>query len=1834
MKYSFFRALFFVAIAISPALLYGQTGYHIYFGDFHSHTWYSDGNQDQNPSRYLLPVAQAITFAHTVGGANMNFLGVSDHNHNEGGLKMTLAYWNSGKHEADSLNQDGAFVGMYGQEWGVISGGGHVCIYGTDKLFGWDAGIYDVYVTKSNYSMLWDSVAKYGGFCYLAHPQSGDFGNLAGGTYNALADSIVSGVAVKSGPATSTNKTETDPASGNYESVYHALLAKGYHVAPCAHQDNHNTTYGMVNQQRTGVVTTSLTRANILSALRNRHAYCSEDHNLQVQYSCGSHIMGDIFRVGSSTATTLRIKIVDPDAGETVSSIVLRYGVPGSGSLPTTLASVSGKDSLIYTYTQATGTTNYYYAYVTMSNGYHAWSAPMWITGAASVNPPAAFTLTSPSNGSSGRPLADSLKWAASSGATGYTVYLDTLNPPVKIAGTGQTATSFYYSGLLYTHTYYWKVTATNPDGSTDATGSPWSFSTVSSSAPSFSASPVSIAFGSVAIGASKNDSIVVTNGGTAALTISSAQADNSRFTVAPSSASVPVGASQKFTVTFTPAATAAQSGNIVFSHTAAGSPSSVAVTGSGAQLQITATAQTGGTISPSGTVNVNYGGSQAFTVAASTGSHIDSLLVDGVKQSAAAGQSGYSYTFSSISSSHTISAYFGLNAFTITASAGTGGSISPSGAVSAGYGGSQAFTVTATTGYHIDSVKVDGSNQSAASGQASYTYTFSNVTANHAIAASFALNMYSITATAGTGGAISPSGAVSVSYGGSQAYAVTTTAGYHIDSVKVDGSRQPAAAGQTGYNYTFSNVGAAHSIAAYFGLNSYTITASAGTTGGSISPSGVSTVQYGGSANYTIGASTNYHISDVVVDGQPAGAVSSYSFSNVSANHTIVATFAVDGGYIITAGSNQYGTITPSGFISVFSGHDTSVVMSPQTGAHIDSVIVDGTNIGAVSGHTFSNVTADHSIRAVFALNTYTITAAAGPGGSVSPSGSFTTAYGSAVTIAVTPSRGYIIDSVIVDGVNFGRTNSYKFSYVTGSHVLSAKFKLVTYTINTTAIGNGAITPPGPVTAIYQSDYSFTVAPAIGSHLDSLFIDGAPAALQTAVQFDSVTQDHSIRAKFALDTFTIAATYDPRGVVVPVGTARVTYGSDVTYTIIAGNEVDIDTVLVDGICLPAAAGQSSYQYTFSAVSGNHTISAKFRANTFTITATAGAHGTLSPSGAVPVHIGHDTTFTAAPDAGYELDNLTVDGIQQGAASSGYTFHSVAAAHTIEASFTQSEYRLNVAIAGSGNIHRSPDMDIYTYGMNVQLMAIPNTGYKLSSWSGDITAADTDTVSVFIDGHKNITATFSPIPLLDPSVWTLTFDATLAGESEVETIDIGNPGAAPLVLSSIATATGDFSVTPDNAIIAPSDHATLQVSFHPDAFGRKADSIILVHNASASPTIVSLRGTCAPFTVQVPVQQRWNLVSNPFDGNEDSVRALFPASLMHHAYFFDPLNGYVEEIRLRHGCGYWEKFSDSGITEISGMRLTQDAFHLAAGWNLIGSISVPVLASGITASGMQILTPFYGYNQGYAHADTIVPGKAYWVKVDGPGDLLLSAPGKTGLQSRTVSAALPVSGLASIEVQDAGANTQTLYLDLRETESTLDRYELPPVPPQGVFDVRFGSQRVVESLPPETGKQSRQLRIDISSAQYPVTFSFNGFDGAKSQIMATDLSGRILGTTSASHDGSIRIANSEISSIMLKILSLPKEYALGQNYPNPFNPTSIIEFELPLPSRVTVKIFDVLGREIQTLLRGEVQAAGLHQVEMNGAAMSSGVYFYRIEATSVDGPQQSFSQTRKMALIR
>jgi hypothetical protein len=96
--------------------------------------------------------------------------------------------------------------------------------------------------------------------------------------------------------------------------------------------------------------------------------------------------------------------------------------------------------------------------------------------------------------------------------------------------------------------------------------------------------------------------------------------------------------------------------------------------------------------------------------------------------------------------------------------------------------------------------------------------------------------------------------------------------------------------------------------------------------------------------------------------------------------------------------------------------------------------------------------------------------------------------------------------------------------------------------------------------------------------------------------------------------------------------------------------------------------------------------------------------------------------------------------------------------------------------------------------------------------------------------------------------------------------------------------------------------------------------------------------------------------------------------------------------------------------------------------------------------------------------------------------------------------------------------------------------------------------------------------------------------------------------------------------------NIPKDFALYQNYPNPFNPSTIISYSIPEESFVSIKVYDLLGKEVATLV-DERQTAGNYQKSFNADGLSNGVYFYRIQTNSVNN-SVDFIETKKMSILK
>jgi hypothetical protein len=290
-----------------------------------------------------------------------------------------------------------------------------------------------------------------------------------------------------------------------------------------------------------------------------------------------------------------------------------------------------------------------------------------------------------------------------------------------------------------------------------------------------------------------------------------------------------------------------------------------------------------------------------------------------------------------------------------------------------------------------------------------------------------------------------------------------------------------------------------------------------------------------------------------------------------------------------------------------------------------------------------------------------------------------------------------------------------------------------------------------------------------------------------------------------------------------------------------------------------------------------------------------------------------------------------------------------------------------------------------------------------------------------------------------------------------------------------------------------------------------------------------------------------------------------------------------------------------------------------AGWNYFGGYDYTVPAGGVTTTPPDLITgPIYKYNNGYVIANELVPGYGYAVNLTGAGQI--------NIPPRSFEAKIPNHSIANITsadytnggkiiITDSDSKSFTLYNISIDDKDDLNKYNLPPVPPEGLFDVRFSSQRFVEDL--SIGNQT----IDLNGVQYPVTVLVENM-----KIKLQDVSAKVLNTELTSGEKVVVHQNAITKFIITLIEAAPVNYVLEQNYPNPFNPSTSIKYQIPELSIVTLKVYDVLGNEIAILINEE-KLPGNYELKFDATKLASGVYFYQLKAGS-------FTDIKKMILIR
>lgn len=407
-----------------------------------------------------------------------------------------------------------------------------------------------------------------------------------------------------------------------------------------------------------------------------------------------------------------------------------------------------------------------------------------------------------------------------------------------------------------------------------------------------------------------------------------------------------------------------------------------------------------------------------------------------------------------------------------------------------------------------------------------------------------------------------------------------------------------------------------------------------------------------------------------------------------------------------VTATAGEGGTITPAGQTLVKKGTSKTFDIAPAQGYEIVNVNVDGADLGPISYYTFQRVGVDHTISATFQKaqqsgETVTLTTTANEGGTVAPAGQTRYAPGASAEITFTPDPGYQLASVKVNGRTVDVTDGAYTLVMDQSYAVSAAFEKI---------------PDVPV-VMFQNDFEDVAGDSFPFHGWTVKVQDTSSTWKQYTYYNWKNEGNDSKHAYisndwkgAQDEYLISPVVDLSGTRDGVLTFDFAYGEygikNKTFTATVEASTDggktwnaiwnfqdsytgqqASNYIISGsaeVPVPAEYNVDGVQFAFRYVHPNEDTTGQLAidnvklmavedgpvAQKYTITATAGEGGSITPAGEVSVKEGASQTFAIAAQEGYAIADVLVDGQSVGAVDS-YTFENVTANHTIAALFTK-----------------------------------------------------------------------------------------------------------------------------------------------------------------------------------------------------------------------------------------------------------------------------------------------------------------------------------------------------------------------------------------------------------------------------------------------------------------------------------------------------------------------------------------------------------------------------------
>lgn len=689
-------------------------------------------------------------------------------------------------------------------------------------------------------------------------------------------------------------------------------------------------------------------------------------------------------------------------------------------------------------------------------------------------------------------------------------------------------------------------------------------------------------------------------------------------------------------------------------------------------------TGTTGGTVSRGGTYT--HGDSVSLKATPATGYSFVGWY-EGANQVSTA----ETYTFTA-TSARTLVGRFQRNWYTITFSAGTGGTVSPTSA-RVQYGGSAESTATANTGYTFTRWS-DGTKTAK--------LTVTNVTANATYAASFGINAYVITYQAGTGVASVTPTSETVNHGSNAAGSTATVAtGYNFDGW-YNGSTRVSTALKYGPTSVVKNM----TLVAKGTIKTFAVTGtsqyrntdstgdwSTGTSGGSVSGSG--TYDYGSKVTLTASAATGYTFMGWFnTSGISVGTSTTYTINSVTAAVTVYARFQKNWYTVTYTRGTGVNSLSKTSERVAYNGTVTSETAVASTGYNSPTwTKSSGTGLLSVSAGkaTLSAIQSNCTLVASATINKYTISYTKNANIASISNTSETVNYGGTATCTATLPENtaqytYSFGGWYEGSTRVGTALALSVANITAARTFEAR-GVATVNKYTLTVVNGS----GSGTYNYGTKVTITASTIEGKTF-SKWSDG----VTTASREVTVTANATYTAEYTTNTYTVTYVKGTGIAKISKTSETVSWGANAT-----GCTATVTTgYTFDGWYNGGTRVSTSLTYAPTNVKSNLTLTAKATINKYTVTAspyfrntdgtgnyTSGTTGgTVSGGGSV--NYGGSTTVTATPAAGYKFDGWYSDGATGGSllsSSVSYAISNVTASKTVYARFTKKYYTITYA---------------------------------------------------------------------------------------------------------------------------------------------------------------------------------------------------------------------------------------------------------------------------------------------------------------------------------------------------------------------------------------------------------------------------------------------------------------------------------------------------------------------------------------------------------------------------